>query len=77
LKARGVPTVVNVDGIEWERAKWGRAGKTVFRWGAAATARFADELVVDARAIGDYWRRHFRRDGVFIPYGADPSDPLP
>lgn len=71
LKARGIPTLVNVDGIEWERGKWGRVGKLVFLLGAWLTARFADEIVFDAEAIGDYWRRRFGRSGTFIPYGGD------
>lgn len=71
LRWRGVPTVVNVDGIEWERDKWSPLGKAVFRWGARLTARFADELVFDAEAVGEYWRREFGRDGVFIPYGGE------
>jgi glycosyltransferase involved in cell wall biosynthesis len=69
LRLAGIPTVVNVDGIEWERAKWGRMARFVFRTGARMTARFADRLVFDADAIGDYWRREFRADGVMIPYG--------
>lgn len=78
LRARGIPIVVNVDGIEWERAKWGRLAKWVFRSGARFTARFADELVVDALAIGDHWRTNFRREGTFIPYGGDePAEDLP
>lgn len=77
LRLAGIPTVVNVDGIEWERAKWGRFAKTVFRTGALLTARFADGLVFDAAAIGAYWRRTFRRDGVVIPYGGTEADPLP
>lgn len=72
LKLRGIPTVVNVDGIEWERDKWSRLGKAVFRTGARLTAWFADELIFDAQAIGEYWRTHFNRTGVFIPYGGDP-----
>ena len=72
LRARRVPTVVNVDGIEWERAKWGRVAKMVFRGGGRATARWADELVFDARAISEYWRQEFDRDGTFIPYGGRP-----
>jgi len=74
LRARGIPTLVNVDGIEWDRQKWGRAAKTMFRTGAKMTARFATELVFDAEAIGDRWRTEFGRDGVFIPYGGTPSD---
>ena len=30
LRLRGVRTVVNVDGIEWERAKWGKLARVVF-----------------------------------------------
>ncbi len=77
LKARGVPTVVNVDGIEWERDKWSRLGKSVFRAGASLTARWADRLVVDSLAIGDYWTQEFGRNGDFIPYGGDEVGPLP
>ena len=77
LRARGVPTLLNVDGIEWDRAKWGRLAKAMFRGGAKATAWWADELVFDAHAIGDRWRRDFRRDGVFIPYGGDVPEDLP
>ncbi|WP_082555994.1 DUF1972 domain-containing protein [Aeromicrobium sp. Root472D3] len=77
LKLRGIRTVVNVDGIEWHRAKWGRLAKAVFRWGARLTAKHADHLVFDARAIQDFWLREFGRDGTFIPYGGDPVPDLP
>lgn len=71
LRWRRVPTLVNVDGIEWERAKWGRVARTVFRIGARFTAWWADELVFDAAAIGERWQREFNRSGVTIPYGGD------
>lgn len=77
LRARGVPTLVNVDGIEWDREKWGKAAKLAFKGGAKMTARWADELVVDAREIGRRWREDFRRDGIFIPYGGDSVGKLP
>lgn len=70
LKLRGIPVAINVDGIEWERAKWGRAAKLVFRLGARLSAIFAETLIVDARAIGDFWKSRYRRDSTFIPYGA-------
>ena len=41
LRVRGIPSVVNVDGLEWERAKWSKLGKAVFKAGAKFTARFA------------------------------------
>lgn len=77
LKLRGIKTLVNVDGIEWDRAKWGRFAKFVFRLGAKFTARFADELVFDSREIERRWKSEFRRDGFFIPYGGDEPEELP
>jgi glycosyltransferase involved in cell wall biosynthesis len=77
LKLRGVPTLVNVDGIEWERAKWGTLAKAVFRAGARTTAWWGDRLVCDAKAIARYWSRVFGVDGTFIPYGGDEPRALP
>ncbi|MGZ8176958.1 DUF1972 domain-containing protein [Williamsia sp. SKLECPSW1] len=71
LRLRGVRTVVNVDGLEWQRAKWGPLARFVFRSGAILTARYADELVFDAQAIADYWQEKFSRTGTVIPYGGD------
>jgi glycosyltransferase involved in cell wall biosynthesis len=73
LKRQGIVTVVNVDGIEWERAKWGAMAKAAFRNGAQLTARYADNLVFDSLEIAHRWREGFGRDGHFIPYGG--SDP--
>lgn len=75
LRVRGVPTVVNTDGIEWERDKWGRVAKAVLLAGAWMTASFGTELVFDARAIENYWRTRFRREGHYIPYGGEPVSP--
>lgn len=73
LAMRGIPTVVNVDGIEWERAKWGRFAKFVFKLGARFTARFGTVLVADSKEIGRRWQTEFSRSSVFIPYGGDAS----
>jgi glycosyltransferase involved in cell wall biosynthesis len=70
LRRAGIPTAVNVDGMEWERAKWNAAGKKLFQWGASLTARYADEIVVDSKAIGAVWKSMFGVDSNFIPYGA-------
>lgn len=77
LRLRGVPTIVNVDGIEWNRAKWGRAAKRVFRLGAKFTGWFANELVSDSLEIRRIWKSEFKRDSVFIPYGGDVPGTLP
>ncbi|BBY17628.1 glycosyltransferase [Mycolicibacterium litorale] len=71
LRSRGVPSLVNVDGLEWERAKWGPRARQVFRTGARFTAKWASGLVFDARAIESHWNEHFGVEGRFIPYGGD------
>ncbi|WP_240644055.1 glycosyltransferase [Antribacter gilvus] len=74
LRARGIRTLVNVDGMEWKRTKWGTLARSVFLGGARATARWADALVVDAVEIGRHWREDFGREGTFIPYGGQEYD---
>lgn len=71
LRARGIPTVVNTDGIEWKRGKWGLAAQRVFYQGAVLTARFADTLVADSKAIAAIWEQLFSVRSRFIPYGAE------
>jgi glycosyltransferase involved in cell wall biosynthesis len=71
LRWRRVPSVVNVDGIEWQRDKWSKLGKAVFKLGAQFTARFGDILISDSREIGAFWQKTFNRRSVFIPYGGD------
>ena len=75
LRALGVRTAVNVDGIEWERSKWSPLGRRVFRMGAWLTARLADELIFDSKGIEARWREEFSVRGTFIPYGADFPEP--
>ncbi|WP_439031897.1 glycosyltransferase [Gordonia terrae] len=76
LRARGVPIVLNVDGIEWERQKWGGLAKRVFRTGAVLSARYADRIVCDSLAIRDRWVREFARVGAYIPYGGTEAGEL-
>lgn len=74
LKARGIPVVLNVDGLEWEREKWSTPAKRVFRTGATLTAKFADTLIADSVEIGRHWKDNFGRESTFIPYGGTVPD---
>ena len=78
LRLRHVPTAVNVDGIEWERQKWGPTARRVFRLGARCCAAFGDRLVFDADAIAQRWLSMFGVTGTVIPYGGTiERPPLP
>lgn len=77
LQMRGIPTIVNVDGIEWERAKWGKMARKMFRSGARFTATFANYLIADAEEIRRRWELKTHRRLDFIPYGGDEPGVLP
>lgn len=70
IKSAGVPVAVNVDGLEWRRKQWNPIGRRVFALGASLSARHANALVADSRAIQDVWRRRFEVEPRYIPYGA-------
>jgi len=71
LHARGLPVVLNVDGLERKRRKWGALGRAYYRVCERLSARWADEVVTDAGVIQRYYRRAWRRASVMIPYGGD------
>ncbi len=64
-------TVINVDGLEWEREKWGRTAKRYYRWAARLAARLPIRVVTDAEVIQRYYRERFGRETDCIPYGAE------
>lgn len=71
LRAAGRRVVLNVDGLEWRRSKWGSAGRTWYRMGEWMSVRLASVLVTDAEEVRTYYRVRHDSDSVMIPYGAD------
>jgi glycosyltransferase involved in cell wall biosynthesis len=67
----GKRVVLNVDGLEWQRAKWNRIGRAYYRTCAWLAARLPVHLVTDARVIQDYYRIAYRRDTDYFAYGTD------
>lgn len=66
--------VVNVDGMEWARDKWGALGKAYFRAAARISLRTATAIVNDSEAMQRFYRERFGRDSYFIAYGADTTE---
>ena len=69
--ARGQRTVLNVDGLEWRRAKWGRLARRYYRWAARLAARLPIHVVTDADVIQAYYRDRLGRETRCIPYGTE------
>ena len=70
LHAGGVPVATHVDGLEWQRAKWGAAGRRYYRGAEALAVRWSDALIADAQGIVDYYRSEFDVATDLISYGA-------
>jgi len=67
--------VLNVDGLEWQRAKWNALGRAYYRGCAWLAARLPVHVVTDARVIQDHYERAYGRSTMFFPYGTD-LDPV-
>jgi glycosyltransferase involved in cell wall biosynthesis len=67
----GMPVALNVDGVERHRKKWNRAAKAWYLVSEWLAVLFPSEVVTDARAIQDYYRRRYHKRTTFIPYGAE------
>jgi glycosyltransferase involved in cell wall biosynthesis len=74
LRLFGCRVVLNVDGLEWRRGKWGVAGRSWYRMGEWLSVRFASVLVTDAEEVRTYYRVRHDTDSVMIPYGAEQLD---
>lgn len=73
-KVRGIPNVINMDGIEWKRRKWKPWQKAWLYFNERIAGVIGTRLIADHPEI----KRHLSR-GIFgrkyievIPYGADP-----
>ena len=67
----GRPVVMNVDGLDWTRKKWGPVARAYFRSAARSAVRFCTRLVTDAEAMRAYYLEHMGTDSEMIAYGAD------
>jgi glycosyltransferase involved in cell wall biosynthesis len=67
-------TVLNVDGLEWRRKKWGRTARRYYRWSASLAARMPIEVVTDAEVIQAYYRESFGRETRCFSYGTELFD---
>jgi glycosyltransferase involved in cell wall biosynthesis len=78
LRLRGVPNVINMDGIEWARAKWGKVAKTWFWLNERLGCWLGNHLVADHPEIKKHLATRVSDSKItMIPYGADELRDLP
>ena len=69
-RAFGKKVVMNVDGLDWTRAKWGPVARWYFFSAARSAVRFCTELVTDAEAMRVFYLERFKKETTMIAYGA-------
>lgn len=64
--------IINMDGIEWRREKWGRIAKLWFWLNERAGCWLGNHLVADHPGIKEHLASRVRSDKItMIPYGGD------
>jgi glycosyltransferase involved in cell wall biosynthesis len=67
----GARVLLNVDGEDWAREKWGKFARWYQRqceWIATHTAQV---IISDAKGIQDRYRKLYETETAFVPYGAN------
>lgn len=63
--------IINIDGLEHRREKWGKLARKVLLYSERAAVRYADTIIADNKGIQDYVTETYHRDSVLIAYGGD------
>ena len=71
LRLFGRRVVLNVDGLEWRRGKWGVLGRAWYHLGEWLSVRTASVLVTDAEEVRTYYRVKHATDSIMVAYGAE------
>jgi glycosyltransferase involved in cell wall biosynthesis len=75
LRLKGIPVVFNMDGIEWQRDKWGAAARAWLYMNDWSACLLASHLIADHPEIERHLLSRTKRRRIsVIPYGADAVD---
>ena len=71
----GKKTVVTVQGLDWQRRKWGRIASRVLRWGEAASVCAPNTTMVVSRTLQEYYLQRYQKETAYVPNGATLTAP--
>jgi glycosyltransferase involved in cell wall biosynthesis len=73
----GQRVVLNVDGLDWKRKKWGRVARWYIRASERWAARLPHRVVTDSRRVQEYYLARYGAPTSYIAYGAEPMTVAP
>jgi glycosyltransferase involved in cell wall biosynthesis len=66
-----IPTVINVDGLEWLRPKWKGLGSLYYKFASKMATLLYDQIINDSDQMRKVYLDLFKRDSNVIAYGAN------
>ncbi len=70
-------TVVTVQGLDWQRKKWGHFASGVLRLGEQAAIRFPNATMVVSRTLQEYFDRRYNAHTFYVPNGGTVREKQP
>ena len=70
-RLRGIPTVVQSHGLDWQRAKWGKLARAYLKMTDYTTVHFPDVATAVSRKMQKYYQDKFQRSVMYIPNGVE------
>lgn len=67
----GSKVLLNVDGADWAREKWGRFARGYQLWCEKVATQTAQVIIADAREVQRRYREAYDAESLFVPYGAN------
>jgi glycosyltransferase involved in cell wall biosynthesis len=74
-RVAGVPAILQIDGLDSERAKWSRPARAYLRAAERLAPVAATLAVTDSERVADAYEGRTGRRIAAIPYGAELADP--
>jgi len=63
--------IVNIDGLEHKRDKWGKFVKWFLKTSEAMAVKYADVIIADNKGIQNYVKNTYNKKSELIAYGGD------
>ncbi len=77
-KLFGKKVIFCVDGLDWQRKKWGKFARWYLRTCSYFAKLVSHAVVTDAQSVQDYYKSARKTESVLIPYGTEiETDILP
>ena len=70
-KIFGKKVILCVDGLDWERKKWGKLARVYLKACSYLAKYSAHEIVTDATSVAEFYKSNRHAKSTLIPYGID------